>query len=213
MLFHKLALSSSPVIGEKPRASATSSGTNGFLYNGLNSGFVASPSVAQYYATPLQAQNANAPMLQVQNPQNYLMQRQLQYAQHQHQLHQQQRQHAQTLQRQQMQQRPDQQPGVDQNSAPLTGSLPSKFAHDLIVQSPNTSIGGMFQDWPFPPNTGTMGRSNSTLPQLQNGQTHSNNGSSGLSPYINVSQTPTSKTFNFGDNSATYNSEKRQDEK
>ncbi|CAH00121.1 Rlm1p [Kluyveromyces lactis] len=264
-------LSSSPVIGDKSRTSVNSAANTGFLYNELTSGFVASPSVPQYFATPLQAQNNATSMLQIQNPQNYLMQRQLQYAQQQHQMQQQ------RIQLNNLQPK-NRNPGqilattttTDHNSGPLTGSLPSKFAQDLIVQSPNTSIGGMFQEWPFPPNTSTAGRSNSSLPHLQmshqqtgasqqhnsllptgqrqamtstsqqqslqqhqqqqqqqqqhqqqqpsndqtSGQQHQqqhvvSNGSPGLSPYINVSQTPTNKAFNFSDaGSTTYGSDK-----
>ena len=265
------ALSSSPVVGDKPRTSANSGTNTGFLYNGLASSFAASPSVPLYFATPLQAQNNATSMLQIQNPQNYLMQRQLQYAQQQHQL---QQNRTQVNQPQAGRNSGQTQTTMEQNSGPLTGSLPSKFAHDLIVQSPNTSIGGMFQEWPFPPNTNSSIRQGNTLPHLQTPGSMQNpsqalghrqqapltfqqqqqqqqqqrqvqqqqpsqqqpvqqksaqqqstqnqeqlspqqqqgvvmNGSPGLSPYINVNQTPTSKTFNFGNTSSTsYDSEK-----
>lgn len=222
------ALTSSPVIEEKPKTAGMSANGNGFLTNGLGSGFAASPSVPQYFATPLQGQNSSS-VLQISNPQNYLMQKQLQFAQLQQQQQmqqqpQQQRQGPQLLlQNQQQQFQPlsrtlrthirSDNSQVENSSGPLTGSLPSKFAHDLIVHSPTTSVGGMFQEWPFPQNAASIGRSSSVLPHLQTYQQNPSNGSSGLSPYINVTQTPTSKAFNFGDVTIPSSNQKRAEEK
>lgn len=90
-------------------------------------------------------------------------------------------------------------PMGEPSGGPLTGSLPSKFAHDLMVPSPNGSM-SMFQDWTLGPNSARQVPNNSTNNATGNEIPTSayNNGSSGLTPYIMVNQTPlANRYFNF----------------
>lgn len=101
-------------------------------------------------------------------------------------------------------------------NGPTTGSLPSKFANDLMMPSPSGSM-SMFQDWGLASNNnnGNNHHTNNTgnpngLPSGANSISrynntggnsafpHSGNGNTGLTPYINVGQTPlANKFFNF----------------
>ncbi|SCU84830.1 LADA_0D04060g1_1 [Lachancea dasiensis] len=181
------------------QSSATGSGTlgNGFLFNGLPSALNASPSIQQYFATPTQANPSGGNVtvgaglngIQVSHPHGFLMQRHLQLAQQHQGL------------------RPQSStsggPAGESSSGPFTGSLPSKFANDLIVASPTTSM-AMFQDWGFgrpsggpgsAAQAGNLADTNTSVPPNA-----TNNESSGLTPYINVNQTPLSgRYFIFGD--------------
>ncbi|CUS23957.1 LAQU0S12e03840g1_1 [Lachancea quebecensis] len=204
----------------------TGTGTGaGFLFNGLPSALNASPSIQQYFATPLQHNSSGGNGIMaasngVSHPHGYIMHKQIHMAQqqkqqlqqqqqqqHQQQQHQQQQQQQQQQHQQQHQpqQQQHQQQQVDPASGPMSGLLPSKFANDMMMPSPNMSM-SMFQDWGFQrgaaQNSATVGTGGqppadnnaggSTAPQAQN------NGSSGLTPYINVNQTPlTNKYFVF----------------
>ncbi|SCU94824.1 LANO_0E08284g1_1 [Lachancea nothofagi CBS 11611] len=206
--------------GFLPSANAMGAGNagNGFLFNGLPSALNASPSIQQYFATPLQPNHigsgtnstgSNVP--QVSHPHGYLMQKHIHLAQQQQQ-QQQQQQHQQHQQHQQQQQHQHQQlrshnPAVvgqvtDTGSGPLTGSLPSKFANDLMVASPGSSM-SMFQDWGYGRAVGANGSGAQTAGAAEtnpNAPPNVSNGSSGLTPYINANQTPlSSKYFIFGD--------------
>ncbi|KAG0669629.1 hypothetical protein C6P45_003534 [Maudiozyma exigua] len=114
-------------------------------------------------------------------------------------------------------------------NGPPTGSLPSKFANDLMMPSPSGSM-SMFQDWSLGSGNNGLNNNNqqnnvgiggSSLPNNQpgipganhtsnNGSTSasnqfasSSNGNTGLTPYINVSQTPlANRFFNFSSETA-----------
>lgn len=111
-------------------------------------------------------------------------------------------------------------------NGPPTGSLPSKFANDLMMPSPNGSI-SMFQDWSLgssnhPSNNPHIGSAtnngamNNNIPMMpSNNNTNANtsfpgtgNGNTGLTPYINVGQTPlANKFFNFSNDVGGLNDE------
>lgn len=178
---------------------ATSAGT---LFNGLPSAITGSPLIQQYFATPLQptpggnsGPNTLAPALGVQ-PHGYLLQRQLQMAQQQHsqQLQSQAHSHAQSQSNPHL--------SNEASVGQLAGSLPSKFASDLVVPSPSTSM-AMFHDWTFNRmgnNSSAAGGASATDATSNPTGNPSGNGSSGLTPYITVNQTPlSSKFFNFGE--------------
>lgn len=78
-------------------------------------------------------------------------------------------------------------------SANITGSAPTEYAHDLMVPSP--AISSMFPDWRTnPPSAapGQMGQSQGEAPSANY------NGSTGLTPYIMVNNTPLgNRLFNF----------------
>ncbi|SCU91886.1 LAMI_0E07756g1_1 [Lachancea mirantina] len=184
---------------------------NGFLFNGLPSAIAASPSIQQYFATPIQptpqgmgpgsgghglnpAAGSGGPL-----PPAFSMHRQLHNLQHQSQV-----------------QQLGQSTGANHVEGGIagagTGSLPSKFAQDLVVPSPGVSM-GMLHDWSFSrlstsqapggqsANNGS-GIGDTTNPNPA-GQSM-NNGNSGFTPYITVNQTPlSSRYFNFGDMSDT----------
>ncbi|SMN21201.1 similar to Saccharomyces cerevisiae YBR182C SMP1 Putative transcription factor involved in regulating the response to osmotic stress [Maudiozyma saulgeensis] len=102
-------------------------------------------------------------------------------------------------------------------NGPPTGSLPSKFANELMMPSPNGSI-SMFQDWSLGSGNnanGANGQNSSTLGgnnmanntggisgtnNANNGNPFptSSNGNTGLTPYLNAGQTPlANRFFNF----------------
>ena len=111
-------------------------------------------------------------------------------------------------------------------NGPPTGSLPSKFANDLMMPSPNGSI-SMFQDWSLGssnhpsnnPHVGTNGNNGpigNNIPMMpgNNGAgantsfPGTGNGNTGLTPYINVGQTPlANKFFNFSNDVGGINDE------
>ena len=102
-------------------------------------------------------------------------------------------------------------------NGPPTGSLPSKFANELMMPSPNGSI-SMFQDWslgsgnnpngPNGQNGSALNGTNMTnnpggipgVNSTNNGNPFptSSNSNTGLTPYINAGQTPlANRFFNF----------------
>ena len=88
-------------------------------------------------------------------------------------------------------------------NGPPTGSLPSKFVNDLMVSSPSNTI-SMFQDWTMQNNSGigknaTTNRFSGKISSIQtSGFDSTSNGNTGLTPYINIGQTPiVNKFFNF----------------
>ncbi|CAI4053314.1 Rlm1p SKDI_16G1860 [Saccharomyces kudriavzevii IFO 1802] len=74
--------------------------------------------------------------------------------------------------------------GPENSNGPPTGSLPSKFVHDLMSNSPNVSSMPMFSDWAMGPNSAKPGNTSSagTFPPLQ---TTTNNNSNGNNNYYN----------------------------
>lgn len=89
----------------------------------------------------------------------------------------------------------------EHSAGPLTGSLPSKFAHDLMVPSPSGSM-SMFQDWSLGPKNAPHTANHSS--SMNTNHSHDipsstyNNGGSGLTPYIMANQTPLgNRFFNF----------------
>ena len=114
-------------------------------------------------------------------------------------------------------------------NGPPTGSLPSKFANDLMMPSPSGSM-SMFQDWSLGSGNNGVNNNNQQNPGvianngLQNGLPgipggtnpnnagtnsvsnpfpSSSNGNTGLTPYINVGQTPlANRFFNFSSEAA-----------
>lgn len=175
---------------------------------GLPPMFSASPAFPPYLATPLQASGAanhlHGPpypiIKQLQMTQQYAQQQQ---QQHQHQHQQQQQQH----QQQQMHlnlpaqtprnpARSSTPPLGDHSAGPLTGSLPSKFAHDLMVPSPNTSM-SMFQDWTLGPGSAKAAPNipSNPVPGNEIASSTYNHGSTGLTPYMMVNQTPLANRF------------------
>ncbi|SCU87974.1 LAFA_0E09956g1_1 [Lachancea sp. 'fantastica'] len=173
-------------------ASGSGNPANGFLFNGLPSALNASPSIQQYFATPVQASatgtgpNASGPTVpSVSHPHGYLMQKHMQMAQHE--------------QQQRVQNAPTSEAGLGSSA----GSLPSKFANDLMVASPGTSM-SMFQDWGYArAGNGNQNSANQTSEPNPTATSNvaNNNGSSGLTPYMNVTNhTPLlTKYFTFGD--------------
>lgn len=196
-------------------SSGNVNGNNGFMYGGLPSAITASPSIQQYFATPLQPTANGVTALgsmPSSNPHNYLMHKQVQQAQ-QAQQQQQQRQHQQHQQHQQAQQHMLQSGSANStgdNAGGLAGSLPSKFVHDLMVPSPSTSM-NMFHDWGFAsnsavPNTSiaskqhSRGNDSATNTNPGSSTIIGNNGSTGLTPFITVNQTPLgNRFFNFNE--------------
>lgn len=101
---------------------------------------------------------------------------------------------------------------VNPNSAggPLTGNLPSKFVHDLIIPSPNTNM--LFQDWSFNNNNNTntttklLNRhtieinTNSSSTNINNSNL---NTSTGLTPYQTSSSASSNKYFTFVNDTPT----------
>lgn len=88
-------------------------------------------------------------------------------------------------------------------NGPPTGSLPSKFANDLMIPSPSGSM-SMFQDWTLGPNSASV---NNRFHLNQLNQSASGydptNGNTGLTPYITAGQTPlVNKFFNFTNEAA-----------
>ena len=88
-------------------------------------------------------------------------------------------------------------------NGPPTGSLPSKFVNDLMVSSPSNTM-SMFQDWTLQNSSGigknaTSNRFNGKISSIQtSGFDSTSNGNTGLTPYINIGQTPiVNKFFNF----------------
>ncbi|CEP61887.1 Rlm1p LALA0_S04e02938g [Lachancea lanzarotensis] len=165
---------------------------NGFLFNGLPSALNASPSIQQYFATPVQPNAAGTStnaagqaIPTVSHPHGYLMQKHIQMAQ------------------QEQQQRVQNAPTSDAGLGSLGGSLPSKFANDLMVASPGMSM-SMFQDWGYA-RAGNGNHSSTTQagdpnPSATSNNVANNNSGSGLTPYINVNHTPLlTKYFTFGD--------------
>ncbi|CCD25087.1 MADS-box domain-containing protein NDAI_0E02700 [Naumovozyma dairenensis CBS 421] len=116
----------------------------------------------------------------IQNSSSYFLQRQSQNSQQQQQH--QQRQQSQPQQHQQQPQQPQNIPKrlqlksgqtglydrlfspilAEDPSGPRTGSLPSKFVHDLIIPSPSANM-PMFQDWSLGPESAKLGANNSSL--------------------------------------------------
>ena len=140
--------------------------------------FSGSPAFPSYLATPLQGQVNNA-----NHGPPYSGLKQLQINQH----------HT----PQPPSQVPHPQPTEPPNG-PFTGSLPSKFAHDLMVPSPNTAMSmSMFQDWTLgPASAKTAPNAPATNPQCTaTPAPNYNNGSSGLTPYMMVNQTPLANRF------------------
>ncbi|AMD20826.1 HDR084Wp [Eremothecium sinecaudum] len=173
---HPQDVSGGLMVSERPKnaENMTSAGT-GMLYNNLPSAIAASPSMRQYFASPLQqAANGAGNLLSASHNQTFQSgTRQTQTTQH--------RKHQ-----------------ADQSAGPMLGALPSKYVSDLMVASPNGSI-AMFQDWPFnrgAPNTGGNTAFGSNSDSLQASLVNSN---TGLTPYINGSvQTPLGgRYFNF----------------
>ncbi|QLQ81546.1 hypothetical protein HG537_0F03070 [Torulaspora globosa] len=163
---------------------------------GLPPMFSASPAFPPYLATPLQASGVGT--ANIHGP-PYPMLKQLQMSQQ----HLQQQQHsgqpnlpAQTPRNPVRASTP---PLGEHSAGPLTGSLPSKFAHDLMVPSPNTTM-SMFQDWTIAPGTAkaTSTMPSNPVPGTEIPASTYNNGSTGLTPYMMVNQTPlANRYFNF----------------
>ncbi|AEY99018.1 FAGR198Cp [Eremothecium gossypii FDAG1] len=174
----------SPLVAERPRnMDPMQSVGTGLLYNALPSAIAGSPSIQQYFATPLQPV-AGAPNIITasQNAPFQAIQRQLQSVRR---------------------------PGQNEPcGGPMSGTLPSKYVNDLMVASPNGSM-AMFQEWPFNrPAPNASAAAANPLPSALN-----NNGSSGLTPYINGNaQTPLgARYFNFPND--TQSEEKPSEEK
>lgn len=185
---------------------------SGFLYNGLPSSIVPSPSIQQYFSTPLQplASNMHNTLASLQHPHSYTMHKSLQHGKlddgndiesNNHSNN-----HHTTLHKVGILQ-----PSADVNSAtaygPPTGSLPSKFVHDLMVQSPSNAM-GMFQEWPF----SVSGRiAVSGEANMSPSFSQLNSANLGLTPYLNHTQTPSGHRF-FNFNEST-DQDKEQDKK
>lgn len=147
---------------------------------GLPPMFSGSPAYPSYLATPLQGQANNGHSGNHPGP-SFSVLKQMQMS-HQHHTPQQ----------------PPQAPHplTEPANGPLTGSLPSKFAHDLMVPSPSTSM-SMFQDWTLGPASAKTGPNvpSSNQQVSETPAASYNNGSSGLTPYMMVNQTPLANRF------------------
>lgn len=182
-----------PDKNDSGRASVKPLSGNSF---GLPPMFSASPAYPPYLATPLQASGAGGNASNVHGP-PYPMLKQLQMTQQYVQQQQQQQNQGHTNLPIQTPRNPirvsSPQPG-EHSAGPLTGSLPSKFAHDLMVPSPNTTM-SMFQDWSMGPGSARQ------PPNIQSNQVPgneipaSNYGNTGLTPYMMVNQTPLANRF------------------
>ncbi|KAL3233775.1 Transcription factor RLM1 [Nakaseomyces bracarensis] len=82
---------------------------------------------------------------------------------------------------------PDQPPTM----GPPTGSMPSKYIQDLMVTSPNNSAIPMFPDWSLGPNI------NRGTAQPQDSAYDPTQGNTGLTPFLQTGQTPTTRFFSF----------------
>ncbi|CCE61217.1 hypothetical protein TPHA_0A01340 [Tetrapisispora phaffii CBS 4417] len=173
---------------------------------GLHSVFSSFPSAQPYVATPLQSFNVNN-----KNPSNASQNTYTQYFQKQIQQQVQAGKHQPNGQMKLNSPVIADSPNIV-NNGPLTGSLPSKFAHDLIFASPSTSS-PMFRDWnikqEYSPATAAP-IDNNTLPHNEQINSNATNMSSeipasafpensGLTPYITSKLPPsaTGKYFNF----------------
>ncbi len=89
--------------------------------------------------------------------------------------------------------------GPETSNGPPTGSLPSKFVHDLMSNSPNVSSISMFPDWSMGPNSAKPGNTNNpgTFPPVQ---TAVNNGNSS-----NISSTNNTNNNNNNNNNNSSN--------
>ena len=198
--------------------------------DGLPPVYSSFPSAQPYIATPLQSftntsnkfSNANGSAGGAQinglppNSYNYFFQRQLQMSQQQQ---------SNTLNVPNVLSKAQSPTLQDHGSEPLTGpptgSLPSKFAHDLIFPSPNTSM-SMFQDWSikqeYSPSTSVSNEkgningntninTNANVNINDNAETSpssemnltSFSGNTGLTPFITPNQpsSATGRYFNF----------------
>ncbi|EJS41356.1 rlm1p [Saccharomyces arboricola H-6] len=82
--------------------------------------------------------------------------------------------------------------GSEHSNGPPTGSLPSKFVHDLMSNSPNVSSIPMFSDWAMGPNSAKPGNTHGagTFSQVQT--TTNSSGSSNNNYYNNAEEVPVS---------------------
>ncbi|QLL30850.1 hypothetical protein HG536_0A06650 [Torulaspora globosa] len=163
---------------------------------GLPPMFSASPAYPPYLATPLQASGIGGHSANIHGP-PYPMLKQLQMSQqYVQQHHQHQGQANLPAQTPRNPVRASTPPPGDHSAGPLTGSLPSKFAHDLMVPSPNTTM-SMFQDWTIGPGTAKAPPSipSNPVPGSEIPASTYNNGSTGLTPYMMVNQTPLVNRF------------------
>lgn len=73
---------------------------------------------------------------------------------------------------------------------PPTGSMPSKYIQDLMVSSPNNPSMPMFPDW-------SLGPTNRGAQQPQENTYDPSHGNTGLTPFLQTGQTPTTRFFSF----------------
>ncbi|QHS76645.1 Rlm1p [Saccharomyces paradoxus] len=99
--------------------------------------------------------------------------------------------------------------GPETNNGPPTGSLPSKFVHDLMSNSPNVSSISMFPDWSMGPNSAKPGNTNSsgTFPPVQPGVHNSNDGNSSNNSNDNNNDNSNGKNNGNSNNSYYSNNE------
>lgn len=99
--------------------------------------------------------------------------------------------------------------GPETSNGPPTGSLPSKFVHDLMSNSPNVSSISMFPDWSMGPNSAKPGNTNSsgTFPPVQPGVHNSNDGNSSNNSNDNNNDNSNGKNNGNSNNSYYSNNE------